>query len=455
LLIIFKEEEMKKRVLCGLCAVVLVIAGCDAVKGLLGEDPGPDISGSGAHSVAVSFDSIAVGAGVLSPTDVAGVYTLAVSGVTETGPVTVSVSKSGYAFTPESLTAVVNRDEAQTVVFNAAPNGAAGSQTTDALALSFNAAFATPLQQSDITLWTGSAGVAKGGLSGSGTDYTLGIAGVAAEGEVFVTVVKDGYAVRPATVRVPVHHKTVGPATGGAVTYEPVEGNPSMVWEIHTFTTSDTLAFTTPIGSVTADYLIVAGGDGSNGNGGAFGSDYSGGGGAGGLLYKTGAVLPLQGSSVAVIVGTGGPGGSAGNQGANGEPSAIGNIEVSGGGGGGSGAGNFKTAGIAGKRSNGIAVEIAGNNGGSGSTVGGTDAGGGGGGAEGAGGAPWIAASKSASWVSAVTEGTAAFSRGGDGGSPGSAKGGTPGAHYGDGGSGGSGHNGIVIVRFQRPAVAP
>jgi hypothetical protein len=310
-----------------------------------------------------------------------------------------------------------------------------------------------------------------------------------------VTVVKEGYAVSPATVRVPVHYKTVGPATGGAVTYEPVEGNPSMVWEIHTFTASDTLVFTTPISSVTADYLIVAGGGGA-GDDRAGNSDYSGGGGAGGLLYKTGEELPLQGSGVAVIVGAGGTGGSAGNQGANGEPSAIGNIEVPGGGGGGSafinpdgkdggsgggsGAGNFDSAGITGKRSNGIAAEIAGNNGGSGSTNGGKDSGGGGGGAAGAGqkgngttagagGTPWIAANAGASWLVDATKttefpaGTNEFSRGGDGGSPGSAKGGTPGAHYGDGGSGGnnsgdsggSGHNGIVVIRFQRPAVAP
>jgi hypothetical protein len=258
-------------------------------------------------------------------------------------------------------------------------------------------------------------------------------------------------------------------------------------YEVHTFTKDGTLSFSTDdattayLADAKFDYLIVAGGGGAGADR-AGNSDYSGGGGAGGLLYKTGAVLSLQDSGVAVIVGAGGTGGSDGEQGANGDPSAIGNIEVPGGGGGGSayanpdgkdggsgggsGAGIDATAGNIGKRSDGIAAEIAGNNGGSGSTNSGKESGGGGGGAAGAGqkgngttagagGAPWTAANAGASWVSAVTE-TAAFSRGGDGGSPNSANGGTPGAHYGDGGSGGNnsggsggtGHSGIVVIRF-------
>jgi hypothetical protein len=88
--------------------------------------------------------------------------------------------------------------------------------TTAALALSFNATF--PLQPGDITLWPGSTGAAMGGLIPNGDGaYMLAVPGVAAEGEVFVTVVKDGYAVRPATVRVPVHYP--GPATGGGTPY--------------------------------------------------------------------------------------------------------------------------------------------------------------------------------------------------------------------------------------------
>jgi hypothetical protein len=236
-----------------LLAAVLLFAGCDAIKGLLGEDSGPDSGGSGSGGgVPVVFQDIEVAesgtttlvtlvfdrdipglsdrdvtitdagstgavAGFLSPTEAAGAYTLAVSGVKETGEIAISVGKSGYTFTPATQKAVVNFDEtAQTVTFvNAIADGAAGLQTTTALTLTFNAAFATPLQMSDITLWPGSTGAAMGGLFPSGDGaYLLAVPGVAAEGDVYVTVVKDGYAVRPATVQVTVHHETA-PLAGG------------------------------------------------------------------------------------------------------------------------------------------------------------------------------------------------------------------------------------------------
>jgi hypothetical protein len=255
LFIIFKEEEMKKRELFGLVAVVLVIAGCDAVKGLLGEDSGPDGGGSGGSSsggVPVVFQNITVAgggtttlvtlvfdrdipglsegdvtitsagdtgavAGVLSPTKASGAYTLAVSGVKETGPIAISVGKSGYAFNPATQTAVVNFDEtANKVTFvGAIANMTANTQTTTALTLAFNPGIS--LVAGDITLWPGSTGAVMGNLAPSGDGaFSLAVPGIAAEGEVFVTVVKNGYAVRPAIVRVPVHYP--GLATGGDTT---------------------------------------------------------------------------------------------------------------------------------------------------------------------------------------------------------------------------------------------
>jgi hypothetical protein len=504
-----------------LLAAVLLFAGCDAIKGLLGEDSGPDGGGSGG-GVPVVFQEIDVAGGgtttlvtlvfdrdipglsdrdvtitdagdtgavkvALSPTSEKGIYTLAVSGVRETGEITISVGKSGYAFTPATQKAVVNFDEtANKVTFaNAIADGAAGSQTTTALILTFGQP-GISLEPGDITLWPDSTGATVVGLQGSGTNYSLGITGIAAEGDVTVTVVKDGYAVSPATVQVTVHHQTSPLAGGGAVTLMPVEDDFSQVWEIHTFNAPGTytLSFSPGIDSVTADYLIVAGGGGGGGDRiGSIGADYAGGGGAGGLLYEPKATLSLQSGSVAVVVGKGGEGGSAEKQGTNGEDSAIGNTVVLGGGGGGGawsnlngrnggsggGGGSGLTAlvGTIGNRSSGIDTKIKGHNGGVGSATGSDDSGGGGGGAEsagqngsgttaGAGGNPWTASANDASWVSTVTEGTVEFSRGGNGGSPNAPVG--AGVNYGDGGtggnntggSGGSGHSGIVVIRFQR-----
>jgi hypothetical protein len=509
-------------------AVVFLFAGCDAVKGLLGEDDGSSGSGGGGSNsgVSVAFEEIDVDAGgtttlvtlvfdrdipglsdrdvtitdagdtgavagVLSPTGVPGAYTLAVAGVKETGEIAISVGHSGYTFTPVSQKAVVNFDEmANKVTFvNAIADGTAGSQTTTELILTFNAAFATPLQPGDITLAAGSTGAVMGGLFPSGDGaFSLQVSGIAAEGEVTVTVVKEGYTVSPATVTAAVHLLTPL-ATGGTVTYDPPTGIPQ--WEIHTFTKSDTLAFSTPVGSVAADYLIVAGGGGAGG-----GSWWAGGGGggAGGLLYKTGQTLALDaGSSVAVTVGAGGGGGAKQTTGANGGKSAVGSVEVPGGGGGGATLDQDKaTPGLAGGSgggggcgyhvgSNGGAASAGYAGGKSGAGTSNTNSysgsGGGGGaggtgqngysvnqtsivGGGGAGGTAWIATDTGAAWIAAAT-GKNVFSGGGKGGNFGGGSThstGAAGPNYGDGGSGGTGqnpggtgHSGIVVIRFPRP----
>jgi hypothetical protein len=388
------------------------------------------------------------------------------------------VGKSGWNINPASRPAQVYYDPgAVPVTFvNVMPNGTAGLQTTSTLTLTFNQTI-SGLGAGDITLWPGSTGAARGELSapntaGNGVSYTLGLNNVTAEGDVYVTVVKSGYTVNPATISVMAHHLTPL-ATGGIITYDPPTGIPQ--WEIHTFTESDTLAFLTPINSVNIDYLIVAGG-GSSGEG--FSTDYSGGGGAGGLLYKNNEALALANGSVAVIVGDGGTGG------ANGGLSAIGSIQVPGGGGGakgystapggdgGSGGGGAASGGEtygAGGQSNG-GPDVKGYPGGSGGEL---QAGGGGGGAEGAGtagspkpgnaggtgGDPWNAAN-AASWIVTAT-GTTEFSRGGNGGDATVATGDGIGVNYGDGGAGriggqpsAAGHSGIVVIRFQRPATS-
>jgi hypothetical protein len=275
-------------------------------------------------------------------------------------------------------------------------------------------------------------------------------------------------------------------AEGGTVTTEPVdESDPSAgVWEIHTFTGSDKLAFFDGSRkSVTADYLIVAGGGGAGGT--CVTNDKAGGGGAGGLLYGAEQTLTLEIGAVRVTVGKGGAGGAARTQGTNGEDSAIGTIAMASGGGGGgggnknntnwdgkaggsgggSGSGNENNAGTAGAAS-GTGLGNAGGKGGPNSGGGGGGAGGAGqdvplsGGnvnVPGAGGAGW-APSGDAAWIAQVSGMPSAFSHGGRGGSYIAAAAGVAGANYGDGGDGNNavnvkgndGHSGIVIIRFKR-----
>ena len=225
----------------------------------------------------------------------------------------------------------------------------------------------------------------------------------------------------------------------GNVVIQTIDGT---AYEIHTFTNTgtDTLTFYSPAATPAAvDVLIVAGG-----------------GGAGGLLYKTGQTLTLTDNSVTVTVGAGGAGGAISAQGLNGEDSSIGAVTVPGGGGGGVGINSGATA-------------AAGKSDGSGGGSGGQDGGGGGGAGSagkntsgntgGAGGDGWKPSENGAAWMADLT-GTAEFSHGGMGASRADnmGAGDGPGAHYVDGGSGNNswsvamvgtaGHSGIVIVRW-------
>jgi hypothetical protein len=450
---------------------------------------GSDIDGLSDRDVRVDGGDTGATGGALVRTET-GTYTLAVSGVKAPGEIAVTVGKSGWSVNPATRTAQVSFIPGLTLVTfgGMIPNGTAGLATTTELALTFNPGI--PLEEGDITLSAGSTGATMGALSGSGTTYTLGLDNVTEEGEVGVTVVKDGYTVSPATVAVPAYYYPVALAAGGTVTFLPVDDNPAQIWEIHTFAARGSYSFSYPgNSSVTADYLIVAGGGGAGG-----GSWWAGGGGggAGGLLYKTGQTLALEAGSATVIVGAGGAGGAKITTGKNGEKSAIGNVEVPGGGGGGASRDeNVAYAGIAGGSgggggcgyhvtSGGGAGSAYGYAGGASSKAAGQQGdyggGGGGGGAGGtgkpgyivaqttvggggAGGAAWNATDTGAPWIKTAT-GTDLFSGGGKGGNFGNGAiiGAAAGPNYGDGGSGGTGqpaggagHSGIVVIRFQRP----
>jgi hypothetical protein len=109
--------------------------------------------------------------------------------------------------------------------------------------------------------------------------------------------------------------------SGGVITHDGA-------YTIHTFLTNGT--FVPPISGMNASVLVVGGG-------GAGGARHAGGGGGGGVIYIPNATLNL--SSYNIIVGAGGPAGTAGLIGANGQSSFFGvgaiNETANGGGGGG------------------------------------------------------------------------------------------------------------------------
>jgi hypothetical protein len=107
-------------------------------------------------------------------------------------------------------------------------------------------------------------------------------------------------------------------ATGGTVTDD------GTYW-YHTFTSSGTF---TPLASLTADCLVIAGG------GGGGGTNIGGGGGAGGLLYSASQSLSV--TPYTVTIGAGGVGSTTlAAKGLNGSNSQFGSITASVGGGGG------------------------------------------------------------------------------------------------------------------------
>jgi len=310
------------------------------------------------------------------------------------------------------------------------------------------------------TLTTGAAGTANlgggggGGGSGSGTNYGGG--GQGGSGVVIISYVGA---------------QQFG---GGVVTSS--GGN-----TIHTFTTSGTLS---PLSSLTASALIVAGGGGGSGLGG---------GGGGGLQSITGQTIDTN-STYVVTVGAGGagsPAGSGNNQGTSGVNSSFSiyaTASVGGGGGagyiggggsginglsggsGGGGGGANSSAGTGGSATSGQ-----GNAGGNGGASGGSAGGGGGGAgavgqtatsttAGGNGGAGSASSISGTSTTYAGGGGASGSSSSGTGGSGGGGNagsfagsaagagtanlGGGGGACYGSTPGGGNGGSGVVIISY-------
>lgn len=231
-------------------------------------------------------------------------------------------------------------------------------------------------------------------------------------------------------------------ATGGTITYG-ADG-----YTYHTFLSTGTF---TPLQSLTADCLVVAGGGGG-------GSDSAGGGGAGGYRSSTG--ISLTSTPYSVTVGSGGTGSTnaSASAGGNGTDSVFSTITSTGGGGGGSrnatyrngisggsGGGACNTSGgTAGSGNTPSTSPSQGSNGGSSANNGG--AGGGGATAVGGGGTGFdeggnggAGSNSLATWATNTGTGASGYYAGGGGGGSYSTtrNGGTGGA--GGGGAGGNG----------------
>jgi hypothetical protein len=224
----------------------------------------------------------------------------------------------------------------------------------------------------------------------------------------------------------------------------------SDVYRVARWTTSGTIAPTTPIA---VEYLVVAGGGGGGGSQNAPNFRSGGGGGAGGLL--TGQTVAPIGTSP-VVIGAGGAGASEGQGATAGNSSVLGITALGGGGGGGvnTNGSSGGSGGGAGARftSGGAGTASQGNSGGSSDT----NAGGGGGGAGGVGqnGAGGTGALGGAGSSSSIAGSSLVYAAGGRGGASSGSVSGVDG--LGQGGSGswnnalaGSGGNGVVIARWK------
>ena len=180
-------------------------------------------------------------------------------------------------------------------------------------------------------------------------------------------------------------------------------------------------------GSISVEYLVVAGGGGGGSRTGASGSG-SGGGGAGGLLtsWPSGTALSVAlGASIDITVGEGGIGASTPNtytKGGDGGDSIFASITATGGGGGASGPFNGNTggsgggSGYSGTGGNGTIGQ--GNNGGSASSGSAPYAAGGGGGAGGVGGnaaSSSVPGTGGAGLTIDITNASVTYAAGGDG----------------------------------------
>jgi hypothetical protein len=167
-----------------------------------------DIAGLSAADLTLNAGSTGAKGTTLTRTTT-GVYELPLSGITSTGSVTVTMSKTGFAFTPVSRTVTVyyyTAPQVINVVFNSLTEDGSATKTTTKLTLTFDRDI-TGLSATDIILDAGTTGAGKGALTRTGTGvYELALNSITSSGDVTVeSVTKSGYNITGAPKSVKVY----------------------------------------------------------------------------------------------------------------------------------------------------------------------------------------------------------------------------------------------------------
>jgi hypothetical protein len=212
-----------------------------------GEIPGLSVSD-------IEFTSNGTGAvaEALSETGIAGTYEFAVSGITESGAISVAVAKPGFNFSPQSRPADVYY--AAGTVVAASANGSTTVTSTE-ITLTFTGDDGELMDIDDLTAAdiTLGAGVTKGSLTNPSTGvYKLGISGLSASNSVSVSVTKAGYDIDPYSQDVYCHYAV------------PVSLNSATPNQSGGTTISVTLTFSAAItGLAATDFTVTANGTGA------------------------------------------------------------------------------------------------------------------------------------------------------------------------------------------------
>ena len=161
-----------------------------------------DIGGLSAGDITLDAGETGAVKGALTRTGT-GLYELAVTGITASGEVSVTVAKGGYDISGNPQTAEVvyyspPLFEDVQVSFNSVTADGSLTATTAKLTLAFDKDIAD-LTVADIALIPNSTGTSKGALTRTGTGaYELAVTDITASGEINVSVSKTGYTFGPA-----------------------------------------------------------------------------------------------------------------------------------------------------------------------------------------------------------------------------------------------------------------
>jgi hypothetical protein len=215
-----------------------------------------DITGLTAGDITFAPGTTGAVKGTLIRTS-AGMYELALSGITAGGEVSVSVAKSGYNISggPKQVTVYYYGGGALTdAAFTGLSANGSPAQTTTTLTLTFDKDI-TGLSAGDITFAPENTGAVKGTLARTGAGvYELALSGVNASGEVSVSVTKSGYNISGGPKQVTVYYYGGGTLTDAVFTGLSANGSASET------TTKLTLTFDKDItGLMAGDITLTPG----------------------------------------------------------------------------------------------------------------------------------------------------------------------------------------------------